>query len=274
MLRDRQQAKIHGDLAKFGVGDRVRFDAKDGQQIEGDVVRVSKKTVTVCSGDGHHWRVSPSFLTKVAGQPAPWEPLPATTDDEIDEPDEPSQEESDRCRETVVAWWGAFEKTPTYKDLPEDLKRNGLHVVSAFTDFMYNFAGYVPAKWTESALHEIVTDVMPRKIMADELFFATVAPVLANFFAFLHDRKLQMNAAALTHRIHDLGDAIVEAACRRSRRNHSGSLPGGLASLLTPRLEPVRNDAKVGRNDPCPCGSGKKFKKCCAGRLSLVEAPH
>ena len=22
---------------------------------------------------------------------------------------------------------------------------------------------------------------------------------------------------------------------------------------------------KVGRNDPCPCGSGKKFKKCCAG---------
>ena len=25
----------------------------------------------------------------------------------------------------------------------------------------------------------------------------------------------------------------------------------------------VRNETKVGRNDPCPCGSGKKFKKCC-----------
>lgn len=25
----------------------------------------------------------------------------------------------------------------------------------------------------------------------------------------------------------------------------------------------VRNDNKVGRNDPCPCGSGKKYKKCC-----------
>jgi len=24
-----------------------------------------------------------------------------------------------------------------------------------------------------------------------------------------------------------------------------------------------RGTAKVGRNDPCPCGSGKKFKKCC-----------
>ncbi len=29
--------------------------------------------------------------------------------------------------------------------------------------------------------------------------------------------------------------------------------------------EPVRRETpKVGRNEPCPCGSGKKFKKCCA----------
>lgn len=27
--------------------------------------------------------------------------------------------------------------------------------------------------------------------------------------------------------------------------------------------EPVRTAKKVGRNDPCPCGSGKKYKKCC-----------
>jgi uncharacterized protein YecA (UPF0149 family) len=30
--------------------------------------------------------------------------------------------------------------------------------------------------------------------------------------------------------------------------------------------EPVRRtDAKVGRNDPCPCGSGRKYKKCHGG---------
>ncbi len=27
---------------------------------------------------------------------------------------------------------------------------------------------------------------------------------------------------------------------------------------------PQRRDKKPGRNEPCPCGSGKKFKKCCA----------
>ena len=29
------------------------------------------------------------------------------------------------------------------------------------------------------------------------------------------------------------------------------------------QLEPVRIGKKIGRNDPCPCGSGKKYKKCC-----------
>jgi preprotein translocase subunit SecA len=31
----------------------------------------------------------------------------------------------------------------------------------------------------------------------------------------------------------------------------------------TVKKEPVRKTDKVGRNDPCPCGSGKKYKKCC-----------
>ncbi|HPZ43624.1 MAG TPA: preprotein translocase subunit SecA [Bacillota bacterium] len=33
--------------------------------------------------------------------------------------------------------------------------------------------------------------------------------------------------------------------------------------------KPVRKENKVGRNDPCPCGSGKKYKKCC-GRAAAV----
>jgi uncharacterized protein len=35
------------------------------------------------------------------------------------------------------------------------------------------------------------------------------------------------------------------------------------APALTPVTLPVRAAPKIGRNDPCPCGSGKKFKQCC-----------
>ena len=30
-----------------------------------------------------------------------------------------------------------------------------------------------------------------------------------------------------------------------------------------PLIPYQRESAKIGRNDPCPCGSGKKYKKCC-----------
>ena len=35
------------------------------------------------------------------------------------------------------------------------------------------------------------------------------------------------------------------------------------ASEFNPKQKTVVNDGKVGRNDPCPCGSQKKYKKCC-----------
>ncbi len=37
---------------------------------------------------------------------------------------------------------------------------------------------------------------------------------------------------------------------------------GDLERLLNPQ-QPVTAEKKAGRNEPCPCGSGKKYKKCC-----------
>jgi uncharacterized protein YecA (UPF0149 family) len=37
--------------------------------------------------------------------------------------------------------------------------------------------------------------------------------------------------------------------------------PSVVASYET--AKPFIREPKVGRNDPCPCGSGKKYKKCC-----------
>jgi hypothetical protein len=41
-------------------------------------------------------------------------------------------------------------------------------------------------------------------------------------------------------------------------------LPADLDDRYPPVVAPIHRDGpKVGRNDPCPCGSGKKYKKCC-----------
>ena len=45
---------------------------------------------------------------------------------------------------------------------------------------------------------------------------------------------------------------------------------GGKWKFIDGEIEPerpyVREEPKTGRNDPCPCGSGKKYKKCCGRR--------
>ena len=35
----------------------------------------------------------------------------------------------------------------------------------------------------------------------------------------------------------------------------------------------INKKNKIRRNDPCPCGSGKKFKKCCLGKRSVKREP-
>lgn len=41
-----------------------------------------------------------------------------------------------------------------------------------------------------------------------------------------------------------------------------GSYEGVSLQNLLPPPSPSQKEQKIGRNDPCPCGSGKKFKKC------------
>lgn len=59
--------------------------------------------------------------------------------------------------------------------------------------------------------------------------------------------------------------SAMDAARQASGEAPKGAPPPGMgAPPPRPAAAPMRADgSKVGRNDPCPCGSGKKYKKCC-----------
>ena len=62
---------------------------------------------------------------------------------------------------------------------------------------------------------------------------------------------------------------------RRSLPRRRAKLLGGagLAQPAVPvgyRADPSHPKRRTGRNDPCPCGSGKKYKKCC-GRDKYID---
>jgi preprotein translocase subunit SecA len=56
-------------------------------------------------------------------------------------------------------------------------------------------------------------------------------------------------------------DQAREMERRQQRQQQQLQYQTGPAQAEAPK--PVRTGAKIGRNDPCPCGSGKKYKKCC-----------
>ena len=57
-------------------------------------------------------------------------------------------------------------------------------------------------------------------------------------------------------------DDLEEAFQRRKRRELEQARMAG-SGEYQPVQQVVRGGDKIGRNDPCPCGSGKKYKKCC-----------
>ena len=81
-------------------------------------------------------------------------------------------------------------------------------------------------------------------------------------------------AGFLYDNIAPLEDAVGElsrwyAFSDAAKRDRARPVAREVAALERPPQGPAVNPYKnVGRNDPCPCGSGKKFKKCCLPRVS------
>lgn len=59
------QARSTVMLARFTMGDRVRFQANSGEWKSGVILRLNKKTASIVTDDGQRWNVHPGFLTPV-----------------------------------------------------------------------------------------------------------------------------------------------------------------------------------------------------------------
>ena len=89
--------------------------------------------------------------------------------------------------------------------------------------------------------------------------FAKMRAVETNADAFDTEAKAPAPAASAEPRAKTVGDVFASMM----RENHAAQ--STRAPLMT--AAPTAPRAAVGRNDPCPCGSGKKYKKCCGKNL-------
>ena len=78
--------------------------------------------------------------------------------------------------------------------------------------------------------------------------------------------------------IHNIGDETVRHIMNvvpkenMERKQVAKPVTASHGSDGTVAKQPVKVGKKVGRNDPCPCGSGKKYKKCCGFNQNETDA--
>lgn len=128
-------------------------------------------------------------------------------------------------------------------------------ILQRFLACCYDDVAKEPRLLEGDELSHMLRELLPRHFGARDPLAPQVDEVLNAYFRHLRD-------VAVVPRAYELGvaldtgiEAFVEAV--GSGRAHQDGI------AITRRFETVQRGSKVGRNDPCPCGSGKKFKKCC-----------
>lgn len=95
--------------------------------------------------------------------------------------------------------------------------------------------------------------LMPILALADDDVLRSIEP---------RKKKQRLERIRMTDAILETVPAILASAMILRRGGNLDEIPP-LESLIEQAEQEMGIAPKVGRNEPCPCGSGKKFKKCC-----------
>jgi len=191
-----------------------------------------------------------------------------------------SDKELKKIRKKIHRWIIKFSKSKYFEELTKEQTEEAEFVISSFAEFMYSYQLLSPEEWDEDGLEECCLDVIPRKVSADESYFRSIAPVLSAFFSFTEEKGLLRNASRLARRVKKIDNQIVKNASNPKNWGMAKSFAMTAKQAgfdITDEKEMERfialynlyqhakstSKPKIGRNDPCPCGSGKKYKKCC-----------
>ncbi len=75
--------------------------------------------------------------------------------------------------------------------------------------------------------------------------------------------SIQNDIASLIFRVNIITREQQEAMERENQQRMAAAKANHGDDFQENVKQPVKNGEKIGRNDPCPCGSGKKYKNCC-----------
>lgn len=86
-------------------------------------------------------------------------------------------------------WVRHFQRSDSYKDMEKTYRDNTDFILETFFDYMYNYKGKIPKKWSVNSAKEVLLYYVPTKITADKELFKSYGEVLLKYLIFLGERK-------------------------------------------------------------------------------------
>ncbi len=127
-------------------------------------------------------------------------------------------------------------------------------IVRTCLSCVYEGLGKAPKHLDGDDVHELLCELLPARFGRKDPRVPLVVPAVRAWFEFLAERDVLVHAYEMRMQV-DADAGEFEKAVGRG------------AGVVARKGKPfVHRGEKVGRNDPCPCGSGKKFKACCGCR--------
>jgi hypothetical protein len=147
-------------------------------------------------------------------------------------------------RERLDGWVADFVHGKAFGSRPAEVVEHAQAALCAWLEDACLRADADPAELELAELRAALLETVARLQLPD-VMHAAMPRLARDLLTFLEQQGRLANGR-------DLGLALATAAeaYARARRGEVESLE--------------RPGAKIGRNDPCPCGSGKKFKRCCS----------
>jgi hypothetical protein len=190
-----------------------------------------------------------------------------------------------------------FMQSQSASDLDAGLFEDAGFIVYRILNFAWDYVGSSPEELDKYTLEEVLLDVFPRKVTAGRDLFEKIAPVTECFLEWLESEGILADTARLIRAVRGWKDAIVADAMSPQNWGMAKSfamraMSDGMDLLdeeamdryiddynriimernlpeepgyqdFLPTIPIVEKSPKIGRNAPCPCGSGRKYKKCC-----------
>lgn len=129
------------------------------------------------------------------------------------------------------------------------------------------------AKWTQIGSIELKEDLTPDSFSGDPQHQSLVNSIYLDWCARSGDPRERFDS--IRSRVRERGKELWDlwharsaerAAAQKVTRTEaqpSAPVPQRVASPLSALSSPMQQPVSPGRNSPCPCGSGKKWKRCC-----------